>query len=237
MRVVGSQACAVGQSADVRQPHLPPFAVYAHTFVPAGLPLQSVHAPPLSPHCVFVCPPWQLPFAQQPPLHGCVGEHVDVHLWVVRSHARNVPQSAELLQPHAPLSVHALPSGDFEQSTHALDAPHAFGSLPARHTPVDEQQPVLHGSFAQLFPHLCVTLSQISPASQSYDEEQPHSPPLQMCPSFAARQSTHAAPAFPQAAADGFLHASPEQQPVLHEVALHVAPVPASSAGALASSP
>jgi hypothetical protein len=68
-------------------PHVPPFDVYAQTFSPAGFPLQSVHAPPLSPHWVFEEPPLHVPPPQHPPLHGCESEHVCVHLCVVVSHA------------------------------------------------------------------------------------------------------------------------------------------------------
>lgn len=146
--VFGSQELPVGQSDDVWHPHTPPFEANAHTFVPTGLPLQSAHAPPVFPHAVFELPPSHVPAAlQQPPLQGCVAEHVDVQVCVVRSHARSEPQSAALLQPHLPPATHAVPLGDFVQSRHAPDAPHASTAVPVLHTPAAEQHPLSHGLF------------------------------------------------------------------------------------------
>jgi len=178
--VFGSQELPVGQSVYDWHPHVPPFDVNAHAFMPAGFPLQSVQAPPVSPHAVFEPPPWHVPLApQHPPLHGCVGEHVDTHVCVERSHARSDPQSAALLQPHFPLATQALPFGDVEQSMHAPDAPHASATVPELHTPFAEQHPVAHGSVWQDGPHLCVKPSQIVPDGHSSDVPHPHAPATQ----------------------------------------------------------
>jgi hypothetical protein len=233
-----SQAIPIGQSLDVWHPHAPPFDVYAHALAPAGFVLQSVHAAPSSPHAVFDVPPWQVPVApQHPPLHGCVGEHALVHLCVARSHARNVPQSAAVLHPHAPAAVHADPSGDLEQSVHVPDAPHALASLPPWHTPAGEQQPAAHACVAQLLPQRRVTGSQTSPAGQSAVVEQPHAPSTHAWPCADERQSTHAEPPFPHAAADGSLHAPAAQQPLLHVDAEHAAPASAGSGPGPSPSP
>ena len=92
---VGSQACPLGQSVDVAQPHLPP----THWFMPVHAP----HWAPLVPQEPLLVPDWHSPFASQHPLGHVPMSHLETHepfthVWAVEQ-AKHEPPEA----PHAVL--------------------------------------------------------------------------------------------------------------------------------------
>jgi len=77
------QAVFAGQSAALRQPHVPP-ASQNEPAAPCG---QFVHGPPFKPQAPDAVPATQLPPLQQPPLQMAFAPHDEVHVWVVVLHA------------------------------------------------------------------------------------------------------------------------------------------------------
>jgi hypothetical protein len=143
-----SHATPDPQSVDaVLHPQVPPFAPAMHA-VPVelgGVPSQSRHVPPLSPHAAATRPVVHVPDdPQHPPLHACEGEQLAVQVLCVTSHAIPTGQSLALAHPHAPLT-HAAPASAATQFWQMLPlAPHAVAvSGAAQVVPV--QQTPLHG--------------------------------------------------------------------------------------------
>jgi hypothetical protein len=91
--VVGSQDSPGGQSPAPAQPQTPPLPTGRQT------PAQAVQAAPLSPQAARAVPALHTPPAQQPPLHGCAGEHAVEHRCCAGSHERPIGQSAAVTQP------------------------------------------------------------------------------------------------------------------------------------------
>jgi hypothetical protein len=135
----------VGQSVGPAQPQLPPPVVDKHC-PPAVLEVQSAHARPFAPQVPVAVPVTQVPFEQQPPLHGCEGEQLRVHVLVPRLQAWPTAQSLAEEQPHTCVpGTHDRPAALDEQSAHAVPgAPHAVCVVPGWQKP-PEQQPPLHG--------------------------------------------------------------------------------------------
>jgi hypothetical protein len=75
------QASSSAQSVATVQPQLP----LGRHAVPVEEPAHELHVPPGAPHADCEVPTSHVPALQQPPLHGCVAEHADVHMWVVVS--------------------------------------------------------------------------------------------------------------------------------------------------------
>jgi len=92
---VMSHASSLGQSAALSQPHVPS----DRHALPAELPEQEAHSPPLAPQPMGDVPGEQEPALQHPPLHGCVDEHVLVQTPVAVSQASSMGQSAGDAQP------------------------------------------------------------------------------------------------------------------------------------------
>jgi hypothetical protein len=130
-----------GQSASELQPQRPPPAVAWHR-CPIALLVHEPHVAPLAPQSFTPVPGSQVPFRQQPPLHGWDPSHTLPHL-PLAPQAVPAGQSAALAQPHAP-PTHRLPFAEPLQFTHRPERPHAVAALPAAHTPLP-QQPPLHG--------------------------------------------------------------------------------------------
>jgi hypothetical protein len=105
-------------------------------------------------------PVLQVPPEQQPPLHGCEPEQVEVHWCFDVSHAFPVGQSLDELQPHAP-ATHWVPLVDILQSLQdAPVAPQVATSVPGLQVP-PAQQPPLHGcDDEQVVVHWCAIVSQ-----------------------------------------------------------------------------
>jgi hypothetical protein len=77
---------------------------------------------------------------QQPPLHGCVALHAEVHWCRLVSHAIGAGQSALELQPHAP-AMHWWPVDESVQSRQLPDEPHAPAAPPAMHWLPEQHEP------------------------------------------------------------------------------------------------
>lgn len=217
--VVELQLLPAGQSAVELQPQAPPPVPLMQT-APVLVPAQEAHRPPLPPHAVFAVPPVQLPFWQQPPLQGWVGEQLAVHWWLVVLHAIPAVQSEAEKQPQPPFAQ-AWPVALAAQLRHArpLD-PQDAPAAPGAQTP-PLQHPPLQGCVAeQLEVQRCVVALQALPVAQSLDEAQPHSPPpaveMQSLPSGRVAHELQLAPLEPQAS--GLVPATQlpdEQQPEL----------------------
>jgi hypothetical protein len=146
MQVVRAPQLNEGQSFALAQPHAP-----LTQALPAAQPLlHSAHIPPL-PQAKLSAPRTHWPFQQQPPLHGWVAEHCEVHWCVVRSQASPpavapaAGQSVVVLQPHwVPLLTHTLPptlppappSAYPAQFMHRPEVPHAVLEPPVMQVPL-----------------------------------------------------------------------------------------------------
>jgi hypothetical protein len=100
------------QSLDELQPHTP----LMHA-VPSAEVVQSTQAAPPEPQLELEMPNAQVPLAQQPPLHNCVGLHDELHLCVVVSHDSPIGQSPVTLQPQLVIAMHTCPFESLRQST------------------------------------------------------------------------------------------------------------------------
>jgi hypothetical protein len=151
--VVVLQASSGAQSAAELQPHAP-----ARQARPLGLDVQSTHSLPAEPHCEETVPPTQVPFSQQPPLHGCSSEQpVPAHVWVASWQSVPAGQSAFELQPHTQAvepvrGTQAWPPTLVEQSTQEPPlVPHNTGITPItqRGTAVSQHPGVVKPHSAQ----------------------------------------------------------------------------------------
>jgi hypothetical protein len=98
-----SQACPVGQSLALVQPHAPD----GRQALPLALPAQLAQTLPPAPHAPCTVPGWQVPLVddeQQPDWHSIVG--VQVLTQTLAVHAVELAgQSAVVAQPHWPPPV------------------------------------------------------------------------------------------------------------------------------------
>jgi len=206
---VGVHTCVVvlqvwfgAQSALVPHPQVPPVT----HIPPFGLPAQSTQTLPVPPHSGTVLPATHVSViaSQQPPLHGCVAEHIAVHVLVVVSHDWPIGQSVAVLQPHllgVPVT-HAVPAALLVQLVQtAVPVLQAPPPVPGWQVPpvAAEQQPVLQTWVAEhIAVHVWVVVSHASPAGQSAVAPHPHAPlASHTAPWVLMVQSTHAAPEAP----------------------------------------
>jgi hypothetical protein len=202
----------------VPHPQKPPVAD-ATQISPSGLAaLQTEHEPPFWPHAALSVPATHVPPEQQPPLHGCVALHVEVHVFVDVSHAMSLGQSPLVAQPHLftepPTGMHALPpEPGAVQSVHvAVPVLHACGSLPPAHTPPPQHPPLQGCDALQLVTQLPPE-SQALPIAQSVVTAHPQLPgKTQTTPFGLARQLTHDPPDGPHVALPMDWHVLVESQ-------------------------
>jgi hypothetical protein len=149
-----------------------------------GVEVQSEQTVPSAPHPLVVVPAAQVPFEQQPTLHGCVAEQAVVQWCVLRSHAMPFWHSHWVLQPHSvTLSLQWGPLGESRQSVHRPPfTPQALSPPPATHL-IDiasQQLPPLRVlqvvccESPQMLSHWCVTRLQDCCGPQSATVLQPH---------------------------------------------------------------
>lgn len=107
---------------------------------------QSLHWPPVPPHCVSLLPATHVPplarFVQQPPLHPVLAPPQSPwHVCRAVEHALSAGQSAATLQPHTPLThaVLALCTEQFVQSPPPV--PHADAERPLVQVPAEQHPP------------------------------------------------------------------------------------------------
>jgi hypothetical protein len=190
-----------GQLVALHPLHAPPVQLS-----PEG---HIAHVPPPAPQAVMLFPGWQVLPWQQPVEHeAAVQMHEPPEQTCPAAHAAAPPQV------HAPV--------DEQPSAVAPHAMHAAPFVP--HVPADgvvqvgpEQHPVGHEAAV----HVQMPFEHTWPAPHA--AAPPHEQaPVPEQPSALVPQSTHAAPAVPQAVVEGVVHVEPTQHPVGQFDALQV---------------
>jgi hypothetical protein len=143
--------------------------------------VQSAQTPPLVPHAKLAVPSAHVPVvapmgtSQQPPLHVWVALHVLVQACVAVSQASPGWQSADVVQPHVPLAVHAVPVTEVVQFVHAPPlVPQSVLVFPATHVVPLQHPPLQVAAPEHDVLQVWVVKLHASPVGQSADDWQPH---------------------------------------------------------------
>ncbi len=111
------QASFAGHWSSFMQPHVP----RTHS-VPFWLIAQSVHCPPVFPHCVLAVPAWHVVPLQHPPLHASPPPQASEHCPVAGLHAWPTGQSEARAQPAVVASLTSMAKASVASRASVVEA-------------------------------------------------------------------------------------------------------------------